>query len=337
MASPSSITEPTRAPAKPFRRIPAADLPNIDLRAEIHTHGYALISNLLPLEPRQRLLEDTLTTLAAANWLAPGADPLDRIPNPSATCADGDPAHKLLYNRVFNLPSFHALPHTPALTAMMQRIVGPELLVFPKSAPRLIFPNFARGVIHAHQDHTAITGLTDSYTAWMPLHDCSIQHGALRILEGSHRFGLLPTVANTGFIGSETFPPGDWVTGPIHAGDVLLFHSLTVHEAAPNLSSQFRLSIDCRFQSYTEAVNPGVLVFTGAGNRSWEEVYEGWPSTDLQYYWTKLPLTLRPTPFELKQLAGTADTEAESARLLRIAERIEAQRKAHSWPSAEKH
>ncbi len=52
---------------------------------------------------------------------------------------------------------------------------------------------------------------------------------------------------------------GEWVGGEINAGDLLIFHSLTVHEAAPNRSNQLRISIDCRFQSFDNPVNPGTL------------------------------------------------------------------------------
>lgn len=339
MASTAAIATP-ESPAKklkPFRRIAAQDLPNIDLRKEIDNYGYVLVTGVIPPDPLNGLLHDITAILNRAGWLAPGTDPGERIANQLAACADGEPAHKAVDSQVFNLFSFHALPHHSVLQDLMKRIVGPQLLVLPKSAPRLIFPNFERGVIHAHQDHTAIAGPTDCFTAWMPLHPCPIELGPLRVLEGSHRFGMLPKAGKTGYIAHETFPPGDWVTGQIDPGDVLIFNSLTVHEAAPNLSNQFRISIDCRFQSYRDPVYPGTLVFTSAGSRTWEDVYADWPSAALQYYWTKFPLTFRPSPPELEELARTAETEFFRGYYLRIFERIEAQRIAHPWPQAEKH
>ncbi len=112
---------------------------------------------------------------------------------------------------------------------------------------------------------------------------------------------------------------------PSMLATVLLFNSLIIHEAAPNTSQHLRLSIDCRFQSYRNPVDPAVLVFTGSGNRSWEATYANWPSDELQYYWRKLPLQLKPSMQELIQLAETAESPAMRARYARILDRITAQ------------
>ena len=61
--------------------------------------------------------------------------------------------------------------------------------------------------------------------------------------------------------------------GQVNAGDVLIFHSLTVHAASPNLSNQLRISLDCRFQDYRRAFNPANVVFAGESGKSWEKTY----------------------------------------------------------------
>ena len=271
------------------------------------------------------MLEEITDVFHDSGWLLPGRDPSDRIANSSAACADGDPAYKDAYDRVFSLRSFHALPHHPEVQRAMKLLVGPELLIHPKSAARLIFPNYERGIIHAHQDHTAVAGDSETFTAWMPLHDCPEELGPLRILEGSHRFGLQATVGQTGYIAPGTERGEEWVGGAINAGDLLIFHSLTVHEAAPNRSRQLRISLDCRFQSYLRPVNPGALVFTGSGRRSWERTYAGWPPDELQYYWRSLPLQLKPSRSELEELAANAEPPAMRERYARILERIDAE------------
>jgi ectoine hydroxylase-related dioxygenase (phytanoyl-CoA dioxygenase family) len=210
----------------------------------------------------------------------------------------------------------------------MKLLVGPELLIHPKSAARLIFPNYERGIIHAHQDHTAVAGDAESFTAWIALHDCPLEQGPLRVLDGSHRFGLQPTAGQTGYIPQGTERGGDWAEGEIRAGDLLLFHSLTVHEAMPNRSDRLRISLDCRFQSYLRSVNPATLVFTGSGRRSWENTYADWPSEELKYYWTHMPLQLNPSRTELAQLAQTSESPAMRVRYARILERIESQMSA---------
>jgi hypothetical protein len=111
----------------------------------------------------------------------------------------------------------------------------------------------------------------------------------------------------------------------LRAGDVLIFHSLTVHEALPNLSDQLRISLDCRFQNYRRAVNPGVLVFAGSGKRSWESIYAPWQWDDLKYYWKRFPLHFNPTQTELAVLAETSSTPEMCARYANILRLIQAQ------------
>ena len=210
---------------KKFREIHAGTLDPSTLRAEMETYGYSLLRGLLSADDLHPLLRDITGLLGRDGWLAEGADPLDRVANPSSTCGEDDARYKETYDRVFSLPSFHAFPHHRVLQQVMKALAGPELLIHPKSVARLVFPNFARGIIHAHQDHTAVAGDPESFTGWLPLHDCPLEQGPLRILEGSHRFGLQPTMGHTGYIAPGTERGGDWVEGEINAGDLLLFHS----------------------------------------------------------------------------------------------------------------
>ena len=76
----------------------------------------------------------------------------------------------------------------------------------------------------------------------------------------------------------------------MRAGDVLVFHSLTAHQGVENRSDRLRMSIDCRFQRVGDPFNPDNANPDGQP-LTWEEVYADWRSADLQYYWTRLPLT----------------------------------------------
>jgi hypothetical protein len=98
-----------------------------------------------------------------------------------------------------------------------------------------------------------------------------------------------------------------------------------VHEAIPNRSDQLRISVDFRFQSYDREVNPAVFVFTGSGARSWDRVYANWTSDELKYYWTKLPLRLRPSKSELIELSQSSTSPRLRERYGRILERLTAQ------------
>ena len=310
---------------KAFREIDCSALGSVSLREEMNNHGYVLLRNVLPRDILTMLLRDITSILHTAGWLHLDNDTSDRTANPGTACADEDSAYKEVYKQVFGLRSFHAIPHIPEVQRVMKLLVGKELLIHPKLVARLIFPNFERGIIHAHQDHSAVAGDPESFTAWMPLHDCPEELGPLRILDGSHRYGLQPTAGQTGYIPQGSERGGDWVGGAINAGDLLIFHSLTVHQAAPNCSSQLRISLDYRFQNYLRPVNPGALVFAGSGRRSWEKTYAHWPTDELKYYWKALPLRLKPSKADLSELARISESPEARERYARILERIDAE------------
>jgi hypothetical protein len=277
-----------------------------------------------------QLLNEILQIVGVAGWLMPGYDLVERVANHSSICGDSDPSFNLVYEKVFGLESFHALAHHPTLRQVMKLLVGSRLLIHPKPIGRLIFPNCERFVIHAHQDHQSIAGDPESFTAWIPLHNCPAELGPLRILEGSHRFGLQKIDPETGTIPKGTARGGDWVGGQINAGDVLIFHSLTVHAASPNVSKQLRISLDCRFQDYERALDPANLVFPGSSNRSWESTYADWRSDDLKYFWKHLSLKLKPTKNELVQLIQTAASQKMQSRYARILSQLESQMPSRS-------
>jgi ectoine hydroxylase-related dioxygenase (phytanoyl-CoA dioxygenase family) len=295
------------------------------LQAEVGERGYVLIRGLITRHDIDQLLTEIADIIAAAGWLLPGHNPNERVANVRAACGDPDPGFKQTYQDVFSLAAFHALPHHPALRQVMKMIVGDQLLIHPKPIGRLIFPNCERLTVHAHQDYRFMGGDPECYTAWIPLHDCPAEVGPLQILEGSHRFGFLshedenlqvPEIPESAVVG------GEWASGRINACDVLIFHSLTVHAASPNVSKQIRISLDCRFQDCKRDLNPGVLAFAGESGKSWEKIYSGWHSNDLKYYWKDLPLRFKPSKSELEELSMNAETPAVRARYARILSQI---------------
>jgi len=310
---------------KPFIEVPADHLTSDLLHREIGSKGYVLVRNVLPRPDISKVLSEVAEVLSRAEWLNPAHDPADRIANAAAACGDPDPAFKTTYREVFNLESFHALPHHPQLKAVMKMIVGERVLIHPKPIGRLIFPNSERLRVHAHQDYRFMNGDPECYTVWIPLHDCPTEVGPLQILEGSHHFGFQTHIDENLHV--PEIPAGaemgdEWAGGDINAGDVLIFHSLTVHAAAPNLSDRMRISLDCRFQDYARAINPANLAFAGDSGKSWDEIYQSWRSRNLQYYWKSLPLNFQPSRAEIEHLSHMAASPSMRARYGRILAQI---------------
>jgi hypothetical protein len=183
----------------------------------MEAHGYVMIRGLLASEELNLLLRDITEVLRDAGWLNPDSNPIKRIANVDAACAYDEPGYKVVRDKVFGLQSFHAFPHHRVLQTVMKLLVGEQLLIHPKSEARLVFPNFEPGIIRAHQDHTAVAGDQESFTAWIVFHACPVAQGPLRILDSSHRFGLQRTAGDTGYIPHGTARGGDWVGGDINA------------------------------------------------------------------------------------------------------------------------
>jgi hypothetical protein len=77
-------------------------------------------------------------------------------------------------------------------------------------------------------------------------------------------------------------------------GDVLVFHSLTVHGALTNRTAdRLRISADFRYQRAGDRFADHMLRPTG-GKLTWPEVYESWDSDTYQYYWRDLDIVGEP-------------------------------------------
>lgn len=311
---------------KAFQELEARNLEPHILQDQMTSRGYVLIRELLPPEAVSSVLGDVTEVLSAAGWLLRNYAPKQRMANAAAACGDPDPDFKRTYQQVFNLESFHALAHQLTLRNVMTMLVGEQPLIHPKPIGRLIFPHCERLVTHPHQDYEFMGGDRECFTVWIPLHDCPVDAGPLTILEGSHRFGIQDHKRESLHV--PEIPAGaamgdGWVGGPLNAGDVLIFHSLTVHAALPNLSDRLRISLDCRFQDARRTLNPSTLVFAGESGKSWENTYAGWRSERLKFYWKRIPLTLSPSKEELARLAETAESASGRARYARMVRQLD--------------
>ncbi len=155
--------------------------------------------------------------------------------------------------------------------------------------------------------------------------------GPVAVAPGSHRDGVREfRIASDGG-GIQVTDPlvGQWVVSDYEIGDVLIFHSLVVHRALPNLTDRLRQSIDVRYQRLSEpTLKKNLGTYTGIC--TWEEIYAGWESKELQYYWKKLDVKTVPWDWQYydkrAELAfAMAEEGDEEARivLLRILQQDE--------------
>ncbi|MEZ5246743.1 MAG: phytanoyl-CoA dioxygenase family protein [Acidimicrobiales bacterium] len=290
------------------------------LRERLDVDGYLYFEQVLPREKLLEVRTQITGVLADAGWIAGGDEQLDARAIRSPVREGEDDFWDALHG-VQKLQVFHEFAHDPALTGLMQQVLGPSAFPHPLKVCRLIFPEFEAISTPPHQDFPNNQGSEHLTATWIPLSDVPVSLGGIAVLRGSHKWGLLPLETHLGAGNRCARLPLDmleqcrWVTTEFSLGDVLVFPSLTVHAARHNLSTNaMRLSIDFRWQLETEPMTEGCLS-PHFGTLSWDDIYEGWDSEELQYYWRDLDLEI--VPFEEFAVRAAASPEEMIGEYLR--------------------
>ena len=269
-----------------------------ELRQQISRDGYLFFRSLIDKKAVLRVREDITNILLGANWLDTGTNPINAETS-RILPLDNTKEYLPVYDKIQQQQSFHGLAHEPAIMSVIKNLLGESVenvLPHPCKNFRAILPNQPKSTTAKHQDYPYIQGNTDVWTVWIPLGDCPVELGPLTVLVGSHELGLLPT--NRGLIEiaeSELEKGGKvWASSPFELGDVLVFHCLTVHKGLPNISSdRLRLSVDYRYQRYTDPIMEDLLK-PHKNRLTWKEVYKDWESDDYKYYWKQFDLNTVP-------------------------------------------
>lgn len=253
---------------KPFVETDPSASPEA-LRAEMVERGYLFFRGLVPAEDVNEVRRDILTLCREAGWLDPARDLMEGVVAPGIQpTAEGQPEYNAVYRRILRqLPRFHAFPQHPASVAVAAALLetDPERVqIHFRRIGRVTFPNNVGATTPAHQDHFYIRGTVDTYSCWAPLGDCPIGLGGLAVAPGSHHDGFREhTERFPGAVGGRGVPTDavpEWHTADFEAGDILFFHSYTIHKALPNLTKdRLRLSTDNRYQRQGEEIDPGAL------------------------------------------------------------------------------
>ncbi len=288
------------------------------LRDRAHRDGYLCLREVLPAADVERVRRDILGVCDRHGWLDPEADPSTGVARTGIRLREGEPEYMAAYDEIQRLEAFHSLAHAPRLLAVLGRLLAEPVLPHPRNIARVVFPQNNRFTTPAHQDYVHIQGTPETWTVWAPLGDCPEELGGLEILSGSHRLGLLPvrSAYGAGGLGVETEGLGlEWHTGPLAAGDVLLFHSHTVHRGRDNRTpDRLRLSVDYRYQPISHPITAGSLL-PHFNRLPWETLYQGWQRKEVQYYWQHLPLRLVEYSRQFHEsagpLGGVAPSEAD--------------------------
>jgi hypothetical protein len=296
------------------------------LAERMRRDGYLFLPRLLPVADVAAVQHQVGEIARDAGWLRRDLPVESAIADPSGFCVDPDPTYLRTLRQINRLEDYHALKHHPALIDLFERILGGPILPHPRVLMRNIFPARDEFTTKAHQDFPNVQGTAEVYTAWMPLIDCPMDVGPLQVAVGSHLAGVYDFGIAGGAGGIEISNPlaGRWASGAFAVGDVLLFHSMTVHKGVANRSNRLRMSMDVRYQLVSEPFNIDNANPDGQP-LSWDEVYEGWRSDTLKYYWQRMPLTLKPFDpvwFDKRDALGFERGEAGDPRARAVLQRI---------------
>ena len=258
-------------------------------------NGYLFFPGLLPAEPVLALRRQVLQVAQQHELLAPDIDPNAGIRKRGVFICEQDRSETFIrfYIDVQKLRLFHELPHNERIVGVLETLFGTPVFIHPRHICHAIFPGEHQYTTPPHQDFHPVRGAQDTWTVWTQLGDCDAELGGLAIASGSNRRGLLRNdgVRSWELIDDKT----EWVWNPFECGDVVMFHSLTIHRGRDNVTeNRIRLATSARYQSVNEPVDEDALT-VHLGCAKWEEVYSEWETDDpLKYYWNTIDMDVQP-------------------------------------------
>jgi 1-deoxypentalenic acid 11beta-hydroxylase len=212
--------------------------------------GYLYLSNVLDVSEVTHVREGLVAALQAQGAVAEGST------EPIWT---GMPITEIDDNPLYAQESYQALCESPTTMDVLERVFGVPVVVFRSTTIRYSVPNDEQHVTPPHQDHFFIGPNDDFRTAWIPLMEIPRSVGGLCLGVASHQNGIRPHVedgVHESYIlkgrRQKGVPPEqipeEWASTDFAPGDILIFHSSTIHWALPNHSDKLRLSLDTRAQ-----------------------------------------------------------------------------------------
>ncbi len=210
--------------------------------------GCVYIPNALPAERLAPLRAVIDRELASRKWVVNGKS------DPKLRFGRWDDVRWLQFLiDVLGAPEYRELAAAPELLALLRPILGGEPELHVGDVCRLVSPGAVDLTTPPHQDAAYLKDAAGVWTAWMALGDCPRALGPLALLPGTHRDGLRPhaQVERGGdkVVGTVVPATAPWRTADLAAGDVILFSSLTVHCALPNVTAdRLRVSVDYRYR-----------------------------------------------------------------------------------------
>jgi hypothetical protein len=250
------------------------------LRARLAEDSYLFFRGLIPSEKVEQAGAEMLSVSAELGWLEDGTPVQEAMAGAGAKHLT-DEGYFDAHNAWQSLQSLHEVATHKHLRAVVTDVLDGESVTHPRRIVRVTLPETPTNVTPPHQDFRHIQGPADVLTTWIPFGRVPPELGGLKVLVGSARYGVLAPV-HTDRPGGLTLdvPAGEWATTTFEPGDVLLFHSFTVHAAMPNRTARLRLSMDVRHQRTDAPIAADWLGPDGGSaiTGGWETLAREWSS-----------------------------------------------------------
>lgn len=158
---------------------------------------------------------------------------------------------------VWDVFSVQRFATAPQLSRVLERAGLRHAVLSTRPEPRIDMPGDAEYMQPWHQDWRYSQTSLNAVTFWTPLHRVAASDGAIAVLPGSHRWGVLDCTMLTSPRRFQVVDPRIAETTPIVAeleiGETLLFSQLIVHRSGFNASGKPRLTVQLRCADFADA------------------------------------------------------------------------------------
>ncbi len=217
-------------------------------QAFFQQQGYLIVPDLLSRGEVAECQREVQRLHQLAADLEASQDPISnhfqREPFSSAPNHNGLPVLRKIENTRALSPCFTQLAAHPRLVAIVQSLLGADLLLFRSTL--MLKPAF-HGSAHALHQDSAYWPMEPPalVTASIALDDATPDNGCIKVIPGSHHWGL----QEWGHIAQQQEAPltnrddidrTRQIDVPLAAGSAVLFHSLMVHGSGPNQTDRPR-------------------------------------------------------------------------------------------------
>ena len=271
-----------------------------ELQRRLEDEGYLFFKGLVEPDKLWELRREMMSMIQQVGWLVADTDPMDGIADISMRYTEGDNEYSAGYAEVYKIENFHRSGHWNEYIDIIAKMTGKPVMPHPQKVARIWFPKYTDHTTPKHQDFVHFQGSFDNITCWAPIGDCPIELGGLAVIPGSHKVNrVLDHHFSLGAGGlmvdehaHEDIDPV-WYSTDYEAGDALFFPALTIHRALPNYTEdKLRLSLDNRYMIVGDNIAEHMLNPHEPSQLTWDDIYPGWQSDDLKYYWKSYENTI---------------------------------------------